>query len=288
MYIRIAQMTFFRNKIADSFGIGQNAAKRSVINDTTLHRLISEQDWDAAERLLDRATKKSRNSARHVVKDKLILHFACQFDPPLQIVTKLFRVIPSSHAVDSRSRYPLHIAVASGCDPDVIKFLIQTNPAAAGAQDQSGRTPMHYAGKSFADNYAHFHFDSPIDHVDEVCHIALLVVELLAKTAIQTVNVEDKEGMNPIEYALLSTTNLKVIRLMQRASRRDWKKRTVMESGSDASTLQGRLSRPPPIEKRQSLEDLFKDMYDNNAVNVDIDPIFTQRHKRGTVAASEN
>ena len=264
----------FRSKIADSFGIGQNNTNRSIINAIILHQLISEQDWNGVERILDRATKKSRYLTRLTIKDNLILHFACQFDAPLRIVTKLSTIDPSSH-IDSKGRYPIHFAVASGCDPDVIEFLIRTNPSSAGAQDQAGRTPMHYAGKSYSESYGHFHFDSPMDHIDEVCHSTLLVVKLLAKAAIHTVNVEDEDDMNPIAYALLSATNnIEIITLMQFASKRDWNRRNAKKPDS-GGTLQGRSAISTLEERLQSFEGIF----------IDIEPVFTQRHKRGSATA---
>ena len=36
-------------------------------------------------------------------------------------------------------------------------------------------------------------------------------------------HIEDDEEMNPIEYALLNSTNIKLVKMMQRASRKQWR-----------------------------------------------------------------
>ena len=46
---------------------------------------------------------------------------------------------------------------------------------------------------------------------------------LLIAAAPQSVNVEDRDEMNPIKHALLNISSIKVLKAMQRASRTDWR-----------------------------------------------------------------
>ena len=58
-----------------------------------------------------------------------------------------------------------------------------------------------------------------------ISHNMSQVVDLLAEAAPQSINVEDEEEMNPIEVAITNGASIKVIKCMQRASRRDWRAR---------------------------------------------------------------
>lgn len=67
----------------------------------------------------------------------------------------------------------------------------------------------------------------------------LQVVRLLKTAAPLSVNLEDNEEMNAIEYALLSDASLKVVKTMQRACRDDWRERSkasLLEDGPSTAT----------------------------------------------------
>ena len=165
------------------------------------------------------------------------MHYACQFNAPLYVIAKLSARFPSQDTADDRGRYPIHVAVANGCEPDVIQFLIRSNPKHPGHQDKSGKTPLHYAGECYAKSYADIHY-LPQDY-NEVNRRTLEVVEILVKAAPESANVEDEEEMNPIEYAVLNSSNITVVKLMQRASRKEWRRRSTEECPED---LQAKLS----------------------------------------------
>jgi len=134
----------------------------------------------------------------------------------------------SLDTADQHGRYPVHVAMANGCTPEVIRFLVETKPLLVGTQDVFGRTPMHYAGeysKNFIDDY----FEFP--DFNEVQRNKLEVAVVLIAAAPQSVNIEDKDEMNPIEHALLNGSSIKVIKAMQRASRTDWRAKRKIELG---------------------------------------------------------
>merc|ERR1719156_223082 len=79
------------------------------------------------------------------------------------------------------------------------------------------------------------------------------VVRLLKTSAPASVNLEDGEGMNAIEYALDSDADIRVIRVMQRACRDDGRKRQddlVEEMHVLADRLQGGPSPLAGTKKR--------------------------------------
>ena len=136
------------------------------------------------------------------------------------ILSKSFPM--SMESTDDKSRYPIHVAVAYGCRMDVIKFFLQEKPDFANLQDSSGKTPMHYAGKSYSTMYVNNYCNFP--DISEVRRNTLEVVKLLVEAAPQSVNTEDEDDMNPIEYALLSSAHISIVKAMQRASRKEWKR----------------------------------------------------------------
>mmetsp|Transcript_11907 Transcript_11907/g.25743 ORF Transcript_11907/g.25743 Transcript_11907/m.25743 type:complete len:274 (+) Transcript_11907:79-900(+) len=222
----------------------QQTSKGKVLSkeENTLHHSISEQDWDKVDRLLLSDNNKSMqdfielsssisSTVATTTIDDLVLHHACRYHAPLAIMSKLSTNFPSSiDTSDGTGRYPIHLAVASGCKPSVIRFLIQTNPTSAGLQDNSGKTPIHYAGECYTKTLIDDCFG--FQDLDKLHRDTLLVAKLLLEAAPHSVNVEDKDEMNPIEYALLNSTHSKVIKRMQRASSEDWKKRKMEEQNN--------------------------------------------------------
>ncbi|KAL7527829.1 hypothetical protein ACHAWF_002323 [Thalassiosira exigua] len=49
--------------------------------------------------------------------------------------------------------------------------------------------------------------------------------------------MEDNDRMNPIEFALLNATHIKVLKMMQRASRKDWRRREAKANEDDKTHL---------------------------------------------------
>lgn len=264
-------------------------SSRAVNDDATLHNLISEQEWTSVDHLLTQSFKLRRSLSVNVslsssvtITDDLILHYALNFNAPLQIIMKLSsRFLSSMDAADACGRYCIHVAVASGCAPDVIKFFVQMRPKFVGLRDRLGKTPMHYAGEGYANKFVDNYFDFP-DFREVHKNTTLQVVEILVKVAPQSVNIEDEDEMNPIEYALLTSTNIKVIKTMQRASLKDWRRRKPVECQSQedlAKELQGRSSSPTSYDQQAKA-----------ASQLAAKPIFSQsrqtlHHRLGTITA---
>ena len=189
-----------------------------------LHHMINEQEWDFANRLLKDATKYKRSlRTSDTIASDFIIHHACRMNAPLLTIVRLSAIYPMNlNTADDDGRYPLHLAVASGCTPDVIRFFVRNNPSSAEVQDKFGKTPLHYAGQFYAENFIRNRLGFP--DFNEVHSNTFLVVEMLVDVAPQSTNLEDEDEMNPIEYALVSATNIKTIKMMQRASRKEWRK----------------------------------------------------------------
>ena len=116
----------------------------------------------------------------------------------------------------------LYVACKWSATPDVINYLVRLNSSACGVQDNFGKTPMHYVAEFYIDIY-----QLPIERrmypMDESM---MEVVKLLKSAAPASVNLEDNEGCNAIEYALENDVHIKLIKSMQRACRDDWRQRS--------------------------------------------------------------
>ena len=200
----------------------------------TVARLISKREWLHLVNILSDEKQRipiDEPNIPHPVTEDIVIHFAVRFQAPLQIVSFLANLYPQSlEQSDATGRFPVHVASKWGAAPDVIHFLIRSNPVAAGIQDDLGKTPMHYVAEFYAKNYNR-------RNILPVNESMLQVVQLLKTAAPKSVNLEDHEGVNAIEYALESNTDLKVIRSMQRACRDDWREMKKQNQGKKHEDL---------------------------------------------------
>lgn len=227
----------------------------------TLACLLSQRQWTLLDALLVSTTSSSSipiddPSLPHAITSDIVIHFAARFQAPLRILSLIAKLYPASLASsDVTGRYPIHVAAKWGATPDVIAYLIKKNPAVAGAPDSTGRTPMHYVGKWYLR-----HFDNVMYSRDDSM---LQVVRLLKSAAPKSVNLEDNEGMNAIEYALQSDANLKVVKTMQRACRDDWRDRSKSVNSITDDRHGGddtEVAKKPPNQGRRRHEELVRDM----------------------------
>jgi len=217
--------------------------QQAIPPNVTIVRLISKREWSFLEHFLSNFGLDlpiDDDGITDCVTADIVVHFAARFQAPLRTITLLSNYFPTSlESSDATGRYPIHVAAKWGATPDVIQFLIRSNPAAAGIQDCLGKTPMHYIAEFYAHNY------SPrIAQILPVQDSMLQAVKLLKTAAPSSVNLEDNEGCNALEYALENEVDIKVVKTMQRACRDDWRERKA--EGGD--------------QGRRKHEDLVKDV----------------------------
>ena len=128
------------NLIAISNSIPPDNKRIISLNGITIHNycLTREQEWGEVGHLLDKSkpflpiSLSKYNTTTITIKGDSILHYACQFNDPLRTSMKHSTQFPAGLiAADHNERYPIHVGVDSGCNPDVIRFIIRTNPASA-------------------------------------------------------------------------------------------------------------------------------------------------------------
>lgn len=157
-----------------------------------------------------------------------ILHEVCRFQPPLKVVRRIITLDPALvDAINFQGRLPLHIATENGASFDVILYLCRCNPTTAGLQDLLGKTPLHLLVEESSSRFEEDTFD---DIVFRACirdNEILRIVEILVLSSPETVNLEDVTGMSALEYALVIDGNRDVVCELQRASVKEWRRRTT-------------------------------------------------------------
>lgn len=199
---------------------------REQKNSGSISRIMAAQDWDRFRMLL------STEVGQIAVQNQLLssndfaaesaLAYASRFHPPMDVIRCIADLLPPDVAArpDPMNRSPLHVAAKWGAPPRVIRYLAEMDPAAAATQDVHGKTPLHYAAQFYKSNYAPRRSDDK-PHKEAV----LEVIRYLCKLSPTTVNIEDNNEYTALEYAIENDSDIKVVRSLQKACERDWKKR---------------------------------------------------------------
>ncbi|KAK1742497.1 hypothetical protein QTG54_007062 [Skeletonema marinoi] len=181
-----------------------------------LSRLIMKRNWDAVSLVLtstssDEEIEIDTNGA---INQDNILHFALRFHAPLHIVELLSNRYPEClNKPDGTGKFCTHVAAKYSAPPEVMAFVISKNPAAAGCPTTT----------------ASVQFTTYQDQYMTTEELMVEVVRLLKKAAPQSFNLEDEDERNPIEIAIENDVGIRVVKLMQRTARDDW--REMKQSG---------------------------------------------------------
>lgn len=151
-----------------------------------------------------------------------LVHYACRFNPPRTIIRHLESLYPESLTTpDNMGRLPLHYAAKWGASYRLIDYLIEKNPTAATVRDSLGRTPLHLLCKSYSSTAGANKLPGDLASDENMVQSTTSLI----KAAPDAVNIEDDDGITVIEYAISSNAPYRAVRLIQKASERDWKER---------------------------------------------------------------
>eukprot|EP00574_Skeletonema_japonicum_P002986 CAMPEP_0201721768 /NCGR_PEP_ID=MMETSP0593-20130828/6363_1 /ASSEMBLY_ACC=CAM_ASM_000672 /TAXON_ID=267983 /ORGANISM="Skeletonema japonicum, Strain CCMP2506" /LENGTH=323 /DNA_ID=CAMNT_0048212641 /DNA_START=57 /DNA_END=1028 /DNA_ORIENTATION=- len=216
-----------KSKLLASIGgtVSGSELSKATEPPSSIASLIANREWSLLDGLLMDSAPLSIDDAdmgKHAITENVVLHFALRFQAPLRTVSLLSKVYPSSiTSPDASGRYPIHVACKWSATPNVVNYLVRLNSSACGVQDSFGKTPMHYVAEYYVTNY-----QLPLEMLYPMDENMVQVVKMLKSAAPTSVNLEDDEGCNAIEYALVNDVNMKVIKTMQRACRDDWRQRS--------------------------------------------------------------
>jgi len=192
----------------------------------SLCRLILKRNWHAVSlALTSTSDDEIEIDENGVINEENIVHFALRFHAPLYVIELLSKRYPQCFSKpDVTGKFCIHVAAKYSAHPDVMAYIISKNRAAAGCPDNLGKCPIHYV--------AEFYLKHSIRYQDQYMtteELMLEVVRLFKQVAPQSFNLEDQDERNPIEIAIENDVGIKVIKMMQRTARDDW--REMKQSG---------------------------------------------------------
>jgi ankyrin repeat protein len=182
---------------------------------TVVLELIHRQEWTKLEKVASEH-KLFKVISEHIQKcdefnGMTLLHAVIKYNPPLHILDAMIRAHGEAvKGQDCLGRSPLHVACGTGADAQIIRRLVKAFPQACDIQDEDGRLPLH-----FACDVECVLFDG--DQTPRTPP-SVEVVKALLSGSMQSVLVEDDDEMSPIEYAIVSDADIKVVKLLQKAS----------------------------------------------------------------------
>lgn len=200
---------------------------KNVTSESDLSNLLVQRKWSEIINVI------ARNPDALTASDfeESLFHKICRFQPPLEVIEFIVNISRKIASIKNNfEQFPLHVAAQNGALPEVIGYLCKLNPKASGSQDRKGKTPLHLASESYMKKYTHAKKRKiPAEEA------YFLTTKILVRSSPNTVNIEDHEGMSALEYALDNNVALKVIRVLQKASEKEWKKKVKLEKHIGAS-----------------------------------------------------
>jgi ankyrin repeat protein len=200
-----------------------NPCMHDVLSCTTiLLSMLDNRDW-ATFKLLALKRPTTFQALANIIDSSenhsgvTFLHAAVRNDPPVDIIAEIIQMCPDSpRARDCLNRTPLHVAAGVGASAAVIKHLVRIYPEACNVQDEDGCTPLHFACDS----------ECLLFEGDQVRRDPpdFEVVLALLSGSMKSVSMEDNADTSPLEYAIISNAELKVVKMLQKAAQLYMKK----------------------------------------------------------------
>lgn len=203
-------------------GVVTKLSRRNSSGKFSIIRLITRKRWYKLRRVLeitdpDTLTSEYNeyihhqsitNSAHKYEHYPSIVHFVCEFNPPLFIVEALVDADPESVFVPDKKRwYPLHVSCNHGASIDVINYLLYKNTDAVREIDTSGKTALHIV---FEQGHR--------KNVFEMVH----VVRLIANVYLSGEGMDSRSTeLTPSEFAVLKRTYDVFINMMNIAIKKE-------------------------------------------------------------------
>ena len=183
----------------------------SSIKGNNVVDLIYSENWEKLRRILKKPSvfrrfSSSKRSKIHSTTQDNLLHIACKFNPPIDIVKYLIKSTPlAPHEMDCKGRYPLHIACEYGCEFEIVQLLTTSNPDAAKKIDINCRSPYLLACKSYVKN----------SKWSSATKDLLKVLKKLDEIDTKMHALEDIDDMTPLEYAVEAELSMRIVTYIQ-------------------------------------------------------------------------
>jgi ankyrin repeat protein len=203
--------------------------------------LIESEDWNMIRKLIAVSSpdrfRAMASSIPSISEPELngttLLHVIVRRNPPLDIVGNIIRLCPDMPASrDDLGWTPLHVAACSSkASPLLLKCLACAYPAACDAQDEEGKTPLHFVCEPTFVLFGGDTSSTPQEAPNHEAVVALLSESMNAAT------MKDDEDMTPLEHAIMNGASLKTIKLLQSSSEKCVRSRARSTSTVDYPEL---------------------------------------------------
>lgn len=184
-----------------------------------LLKSIDSQNWRFLEGMILANPSKftSVSNAVHMsseINGMTILHACIRFNPPPSTLKLMLRLSPASAGwVDCLNRTALHVAAGIRASPKCIKMLVDTFPEACMIQDADGKTALHFACDV---NCELFQGDEGITREPP----SFEVVSYLVRSSLESLLLEDEQGMSALECAIMSDADISIIKFLMQGTKR--------------------------------------------------------------------
>ena len=181
----------------------------------TLLDLIHNRQWEKLEEVAEQRDL-FKMISEHIQQSEefngmTLLHAVIKYNPPIQVLETMIQAHSDAiRGQDCLGRTPLHVACGTGSDSSIIRMLVRVYPEACDVQDIDGRTPLHIACDVGCVLFKGDQTPRSPPTID--------VVRALLSGSLESVLVEDEDGLPPITYAFVSNASISVIKLLQKSS----------------------------------------------------------------------
>ena len=176
--------------------------------------LIHRQEWTQLEKVISEQ-KLFKLISEHIHKcdefnGMTLLHAVARLNPPVRILDAMIDAdCDAVKGQDCVGRLPLHVACGSRADGLIINRLVKAYPQACDIQDVDGKVPLHFACDTKCVLFE--------DDQTPLAPPTIDIVKVLLSGSMQSVLAEDDDEMNPIEYAVVSGLDVKIVKLLRKA-----------------------------------------------------------------------
>lgn len=216
------------SSLSASEGDQPNITGNALAYLTLLLNMIESRDWVSFNALGLQNPKafqclSSLISSTEEFNGMTFLHAVARNRPPVEVVVKMITICPESpRARDCLNRTPLHVAAGTSASVEVIKCLTIAFPQACKIQDEDGRTPLHFA----CDVDCRLFEGEPVRRESP----SFAIVHALLSGSIVPASMEDEDEMSPLEYAITSDAEVRVVKMLQKAAQKYMKKMAAIDT----------------------------------------------------------
>jgi len=181
--------------------------------DIDITNIISSRKWGEVSKALknvvgltisdeDECTQNSCSPSCHG-----LLHYSCQYNPPLHIIKKLIKVSKDDiYELDCYNRLPLHIAIKNGSGFDVIAYLLRKNRDAASHACSQLNAPLHLALSRYWKKVKSSKGDGK-EKFDKV-------IKLLCEAAPSVLQMKNINGLTPFDMAVYEKASIEALNIL--------------------------------------------------------------------------